>query len=155
MVDFDADRLALAVELGATRTSEPGEEATAAVRALSDGIGADAVFDTVGGEKALASGIDLTRAGGSVVLFAHAPEGQSAAIDLNAVFKNERRVVATYSGALREQQAIFDLLVAGKLDPTPLVTHTMPLDDFQKGVDLVVARKALKVLFTPSRAGGA
>ena len=155
MVDFDANRLALAVELGAARTAEPDEEATAAVRALSEGIGADAVFDTVGGEKALASGIALTRAGGSIVLFAHAPDGQNAAVDLNAVFKSERRIIATYSGALREQQRIFELLVSGALDPAPLVTHTMPLDDFQKGVDLVVARKALKVLFTPSRGSGA
>ena len=56
MVDFDADRLALAVELGAARTAEPGEETAAAVRALTEGVGADAVFDTVGGEKALAAG---------------------------------------------------------------------------------------------------
>jgi hypothetical protein len=28
----------------------------------------------------------------------------------------------------------------------------MPLDDFDKGVGLVVERKALKVLFTPSKA---
>ncbi len=155
MSDFDADRLALAVELGAARTAQPGDEATVAVRTLTEGIGVDAVFDTVGGEKALASGIALTRAGGTMVLFAHAPDGQSAVVDLNAVFKSERRVVATYSGALREQQRIFDLLVGGALDPAPLVTHTMPLDDFRKGVELVVQRRALKVLFTPSRAGGA
>ncbi len=155
MVDFDAGRLALAVELGAARTAAPGDEATAAVRALSEGVGADAVFDTVGGEKALAAGVALTRAGGSVVLFAHAPDGQSAGVDLNAVFKSERRIIATYSGALREQQKVFDLLVSGALDPAPLVTHTMPLDDFAEGVGLVVQRKALKVLFTPSRAGGA
>jgi len=155
MVDFDADRLALAVELGAARTATPGDEAAAAVRALTEGIGADAVFDTVGGEKTLASGIALTRAGGTTVLFAHAPASERSTVDLNAVFKNERRIVATYSGALDEQQRIFDLLVKGALDPSPLVTHTMPLDDFQKGVDLVVAKKALKVLFTPSRMGGA
>lgn len=154
-VDFDADRLALAVELGAARTATPGDEATAAVRALSDGIGADAVFDTVGGEKALASGIALTRAGGTIVLFAHAPASERSTVDLNAVFKNERRIVATYSGALGEQQRIFDLLLKGALDPSPLVTHTMPLDDFQKGVDLIVAKKALKVLFTSSHKGGA
>ena len=155
MVDFDADRLALAVELGTARTARPGDEATAVIRALSEGIGADAIFDTVGGEKALAAGIALTRAGGSVVLFAHAPDKENAAVDLNAVFKSERRIVATYSGALREQKEVFDLLVSGAFDPSPLVTHTMPLDDFSKGVALVVRREALKVLFTPSRAGGA
>jgi L-iditol 2-dehydrogenase len=151
MVDLDEQRLKLAKELGAARIARPGAEAEEAVAAVTQGIGADAVFDTVGGSKTVAAGIDLTRAGGSVVLFAHAPEGATAGFDLNALFKSERRIVATYSGALREQAAIFDLLVSGKLDPSPLVTHTMPLDDFDTGVALVVERKALKVLFTPSR----
>jgi hypothetical protein len=31
----------------------------------------------------------------------------------------------------------------------------MPLDDFERGVSLVVERKALKVLFTPSRSAAA
>lgn len=150
VIDPDAARLALAERLGASACAAPGE-AGAAVRRLSAGLGADAVFDTVGGAATLSSGLTLTRAGGSVVLFAHAPENGSAALDLNALFKSERRIVATYSGALREQQAVFDLLVAGRLDPTPLVTHVMPLDEFDRGVALVTARKALKVLFTPSR----
>jgi L-iditol 2-dehydrogenase len=154
MVDLDEARLKLATSLGAARSTKPGKEATAAVDALTHGIGADAVFDTVGGERALDGGIALTRAGGSVVLFAHAPQDGKAAIDLNAVFKSERRIIATYSGALREQREIFDRLTDGSLDPAPLVTHTMPLDDFDQGVALVVARKALKVLFTPSRASG-
>ena len=35
------------------------------------------------------------------------------------------------------------------LDPSPLVTLRMPLDDFDKGVALVVERKALKVCLHP------
>ncbi len=151
MVDLDNERLKLGETLGAARVAKPGAEAAEAVASVTDGIGADAVFDTVGGDATLRAGIDLTRPGGSVVLFAHAPEGASAGFDLNTLFKTERRIVATYSGALKEQAAIFDLLVSGALDPAPLVTHTMPLDDFDKGVALVVERKALKVLFTPSR----
>ena len=81
-------------------------------------------------------------------------KARSAGFDLNTLFKSERRIIATYSGALKEQATIFDLLVSGALDPSPLVTHTMPLDDFDKGVALVVERKALKVLFTPSRGSG-
>lgn len=154
MVDLDAERLKLAEKLGAARAVKPGAEASEAVRALTEGIGADAVFDTVGGDRVLRAGLELTRAGGSVVLFAHAPEGNGAGFDLNALFKSERRVIATYSGALDEQREVFDRLVDGSLDPSPLVTHKMPLDDFDRGVALVVARKALKVLFTPSRGSG-
>lgn len=151
MVDLDEERLKLAGKLGAKRVTKPGKDTEAAVRGLTDGAGADAVFDTVGGEKALSAGLALTRAGGTVVLFAHAPEGGRASLDLNTLFKSERRIVATYSGALDEQREIFERLVDGSLDPTPLVTHKMPLDDFDRGVALVVERKALKVLFTPSR----
>ena len=155
MVDPAVERLRLAHELGATATASPGDAARAAARQASDGMGVDAVFDTVGGAPALEAGIALTRPGGTIVLFAHAPADERSAIDLNAIFKTERRVVATYSGALSEQQRVFDLLCSGALNPAPLVTHTMPLDDFEQGVALVTQRQALKVLFTPSRGAGA
>jgi L-iditol 2-dehydrogenase len=154
VIDLDETRLKLAQKLGAARVAQPGQAAETAVAAITDGVGVDAVFDTVGGDRTLKAGLELTRAGGSVVIFAHAPERTAAGFDLNAFFKSERRVIATYSGALKEQAAIFDLIISGALDPSPLVTHTMPLDDFDKGVALVVERKALKVLFTPSRASG-
>jgi L-iditol 2-dehydrogenase len=155
IVDPDEARLALATDLGAAAVATPGEAAEEAVRQMSEDVGADAVFDTVGGETTLAAGITLSRPGGTVVLFAHAPADQLARVDLNAVFKTERRIVATYSGALDEQRRVFDLICSGALDPSPLVTHTMPLDDFAHGVSLVVDRKALKVLFTPSRGAAA
>tara|TARA_R110000772_G_scaffold49123_7_gene112932 strand:- start:25069 stop:26124 length:1056 start_codon:yes stop_codon:yes gene_type:complete len=154
VVDPQEDRRDLAVKLGADAAAEPGAAAKAAVGNLTDGAGADAVFDTVGGAGPLKAALGLTRQGGSVVLFAHAPDGQAADFDLNDLFKFERRILGTYSGAVREQGRVFDLIASGALDPTPLVTHTMPLDDFQTGLDLVRARKALKVLFTPSRAAG-
>jgi len=152
VVDPQEDRRELALTLGADAAAAPGEAAQAAVGNLTNGAGADAVFDTVGGAGPLKAALGLTRQGGSVVLFAHAPDGQSADFDLNDLFKYERRILGTYSGAVREQGRVFDLIASGALDPTPLVTHKMPLDDFQTGLDLVRARKALKVLFTPSRA---
>ncbi len=152
VIDPQADRRNLAVKLGADAAAEPGDAAKAAIGNLTDGAGADAVFDTVGGAGPLKAALGLTRQGGSVVLFAHAPDGQAADFDLNDLFKYERRILGTYSGAVQEQGRVFDLIASGALDPTPLVTHKMPLDDFQTGLDLVRARKALKVLFTPSRA---
>lgn len=151
MIDCEPRRLAMAKTLGASATAEPGAAAREEAAALNQGAGADVVFDTVGGSEALQAAITLTRPGGSVVLFAHAPEDAPANLDLNALFRTERRVIATYSGSLREQREVFGLLSSGLLDPSPLVTHTLPLDDFTDGVSLVASRQALKVLFTPSR----
>ncbi len=150
LVDPLADRRALAERLGASHVAAPGDQATQRVKAATAGLGADVVFDTVGGKATLAAGLDLTRQGGSVVLFAHAPDGQGADFDLNSLFKYERRVLGTYSAALAEQAEIFDLLCSGALDPRPLVTHRLPLDSFEKGFLLAREQKALKVLFTPS-----
>ncbi|MEK9754682.1 MAG: zinc-binding dehydrogenase, partial [Rhodospirillaceae bacterium] len=154
VVDPVAERRALAERLGADATAAPGEPAVEAARALA-GDGVDAVFDTVGGGALLRAALTLTREGGSVVLFAHAPDGEPADFDLNDLFKYERRIIGSYSGALAEQARVFELIAAGRLDPVPLVSHTFPLDQFEAGYALARNRQALKVLFTPSSKAGA
>jgi L-iditol 2-dehydrogenase len=110
---------------------------------------ADVVFDTAGGSAALAAALGLTRPGGTTVLFAHAKAGERAGIDLNPFFKAERRLIGTYSSGLAEQRDVFRLLVTGRLDPAPLVTHRLPLSRFAEAVELARDRRALKVLLTP------
>lgn len=151
VVDPVTERRHLARRLGAAEATAPGAETGDAVLSATAGLGADAVFDTVGGSQTLEAGLALSRQGGSVVLFAHAPDGQAADFDLNTVFKYERRILGTYSAAVAEQAEIFALLSDGVLDPTPLISHRLPLDDFADGVALVRRHQALKVLFTPSR----
>jgi L-iditol 2-dehydrogenase len=119
---------------------------------LSDGLGADAVFDTVGGAGPLEAALALSRPGGAVVLFAHAEVGERADFDLNAFFKSERRILGTYSSSLADQREIFRLLSLRRLDPSPLVTHRLPLSRFEEAVGLARERRALKVLLVPDEA---
>jgi L-iditol 2-dehydrogenase len=149
MVDPLAARREVATKLGADATGTPGDEATTAVRELSQGLGADAVFDTVGGQRCLRDALAFCRAGGSVLLFAHAPDTMTADFDLNELFKHEKRVIGTYSGSQKEQKQVFGLLESGVLAPSPIVTHILPLAEFGKGVELSRQCKALKVLYTP------
>jgi len=147
LVDPLPERRERALALGADAAAPPGEAAR----------GVDAVFDTAGGAAALAQALELTRPGGTTVLFAHAPRENRrdiAEIDLNAFFKAERCLVGTYSGSLPEQREVFRLLVTGRLDPTPLVTHRLPLSRFAEAVELARDRRALKVLLTPDAAPG-
>jgi L-iditol 2-dehydrogenase len=146
----EAERRQLALRLGAAAAAHPDDAAVqAAVSDSSGGLGADAVFDTVGGSGPLRTALAASRAGGIVVLFAHAGEGEPAGFELNPFFKTEQRLVSTYSGGAREQAAIAELLLSGRLDPTPLVTHRLPFSRFAEGVELVARRQALKILFRP------
>jgi L-iditol 2-dehydrogenase len=146
------ERRELALRLGADRAAAPGEATAAAARELSAGAGADAVFDCVGGAAAAAAGLELTRDGGTTVLFAHAPAGAAAGFELNRLFKHERRILGTYSGGLAEQQEVWELLASGRLDPSALITHRLPLARFSEGLELARARRALKVVFVPDAA---
>lgn len=148
------ERLELARRLGADAAAIPGDGTLRAVENLSDGRGADAVFDTAGGAGPLQAALALSRPGGAVVLFAHADEGERADFDLNAFFKSERRLLGTYSSSLADQREIFRLLSLRRLDPSPLVTHRLPLSRFGEAVDLARERRALKVLLVPDGEAG-
>lgn len=142
------ERLEHARELGADAAVPPGY-ARDAVDSLSDGFGADVAFDTAGGPEALAAALGLVRPGGTVVLFAHAGEGERAGFDLNAFFKSEGKLIATYSSSLAEQREVHRLMAARRLDPSPLVTHRLPLSRFEEAVGLARELRALKILLTP------
>jgi L-iditol 2-dehydrogenase len=116
--------------------------------------GADVVFDTAGGGEALDAALRLVRLGGTVVLFAHAAAGEQAGFDLNAFFKTEGKLIATYSSSLAEQREVHRLMVSRRLDPSPLVTHRLPLSRFDEAVALARDRRALKVLLMPDEPDG-
>jgi len=146
------ERLRLAVELGAHAAATP-REIGPLVREVTAGLGADAAFDTVGGSGILESAVAMTREGGSVVLFAHAPAGDRARFDLNEFFKHERRIVGTYSGSLKEQQEVFRWIVAGRLDASRLITHRLPFSRFDEAVAMCRRLEALKILLVPDEEG--
>ena len=149
VIDPIETRRRLAATLGADAVSTPGADAARAVEEHSAGFGADAVFDTVGGAAALESALALARRGGTVVLFAHAPDDERADFDLNALFKFEHRVLGSYSGGLDEQARVFAMMADGRLDPSPLVSHRLPLEQFADGVAIARRREALKIVFIP------
>ncbi len=63
------ERLDLALGVGANLARLPGEDGIgAAVRAETAGLGADAVFDTVGSSRVLDAALGMTREGGAVEL---------------------------------------------------------------------------------------
>jgi threonine dehydrogenase-like Zn-dependent dehydrogenase len=44
---------------------------------------------------------------------------------------------------------VLGMLASGSLDPAPLVTHHMPLDDAAEAYDVYDRREALKIVLRP------
>ncbi|SEQ86251.1 zinc-binding dehydrogenase [Microlunatus flavus] len=132
VVDRRPDVLALAAQLGATRTVDSRQESAAAVvAALTDGRGADVTFEVTGVQGGLDAVTDLTRMSGKVVLVGfHQGAPRTLALghwnwmgyDLrNAHFREPATIMRGMDVAGR-------LLAGRRLDLAPLVTHRFPLE---------------------------
>lgn len=147
-VDLSPERLALVAALGATPVDAAGD-ARAAVLEATDGRGADAVIEAVGSVTAFQSAVRMARPGGRVGVLGmytnerteiHLGVYWSRAVDVR--FAGMCPIHARWRDAL-------DLVRTGAVDPRPLVSHRLPLEDASKGYELFAAREATKVLLEP------
>jgi len=131
-VDTRPTPLNLARDFGATHSIEAGERNVAdEVRALTDGRGADYVFDTVGTPATISQALEGTRKGGAIVLTGLSRTDALASIPTFLFVTQEKRLIGSLYGSGRPLMDIPHLVTlyqAGKLKLRELVTRTYPLD---------------------------
>jgi threonine dehydrogenase-like Zn-dependent dehydrogenase len=54
-----------------------------------------------------------------------------------------------HANVIAHVDAVLDLMAAGRLDPTPLVTHHMPLSQAAEAYAIYDRREALKIVLQP------
>ncbi len=150
ITDIRPYRLGLATRMGADRTIDSAtQDAVALVKAETGGHGADVVLEMSGHPDGVRQAFKMLRAGGRASLLGI--PSQPVTLDLadDVIFKgatvlgiNGRRMWQTWYQA----QA---LLRAKKVDLTPLITHTLPLVEIQKGMELLRAGEAAKIILYP------
>lgn len=147
----------LAKELGADVVVDPDEAHRAVRRAtgamvIGDTLtrGADAVVDCVGHADTVATGIDVARAGGRVVLCGMPG---TVSLDLTPLWHKEVALVGAYAyGREADGRRTFDLAfeLVREADLGRLVSATYPLDRYQEALEHAAAagpRGAVKIAF--------
>jgi len=131
-VDTRPRPLNLARDFGATHTIEAGAgNVAAAVRALTDGRGADYVFDTVGTPATISQALESARKGGAVVLTGLSRTDALASVPTFPFVMQEKRLIGSLYGSGRPLMDIPHLVTlyqAGELKLRELVTRTYHLD---------------------------
>ena len=151
-VDSVPERLKLAREQGAAHTVLAGEESAAeAVRDLSGGRGADVCVELSGAYGALHEAVRTAGYNGRVVA-AGFYQGEATALRLGEEFHHNRvRIVASQISGVaavhssrwdrdRLHRGFMDLVVQGRVDPLPLVTHVLPVEEVARAFELVAER---------------
>jgi threonine dehydrogenase-like Zn-dependent dehydrogenase len=148
-LDRDRSRLALAERAGAIPIDVDRRNAVTALAEATDGRGADVVVDAVGHPDAFEGAIDVVRRGGTVVVVGvYSSEttelqlGASWARALTIRFAGLTPVLAWWDRAMTA-------LEKGEVDPTPLISHRMALEDAAEGYALFDTREASKVVLSP------
>jgi 2-desacetyl-2-hydroxyethyl bacteriochlorophyllide A dehydrogenase len=146
-IDSVEERLAMAASFGATPLHLTEQDAKKEVRAATGGAGVDVAVDAVGNPEPLALAISLCRDVGTVSGIG-AYSGR-VEIPLGLAWLKGLSLRLGVANVIAHVDHVLDLLEAGKLDPAPLVSHHMPLDQASEAYELYDAREALKIVMTP------
>ena len=149
-VDLDEGRLAKARARGC-RPLNPQRESLAEVLAeLTQGRGADCAIEAVGKPALVQAAIDAVRPGGRVSVIGVVTEDVTLSFLQDVTGKN----ITLRSGIVNPQHYWAELLAlirSGRLDPTEIITHRMPLTDGVRGYEIFDAHEedVLKVVLEP------
>ena len=151
------ERLAIGQRLGATHTiNSKRDDAEQCVHGLTQGHGADLIFE--GGSRA--AGVELAlrlaRRGGTVILEGIAGAGAHLSLQSDIFVLKHLAVQGIFGASSAAWAYAVQLFSAGLLQLAPLITHRFALPDFQAALNTVMARRegALKVLLIHDENGG-
>jgi alcohol dehydrogenase len=146
-IDTVAPRLEMARRFGAMPLHLTEEEPKRAVRAATEGRGVDVVVDAVGDPGPLEMAISLARDAGTVSgIGAYAGRGE---VPLGLAWLKGLTLRLGLANVIAHVDRVLAMMEAGLLDPAPLVTHHMKLDEVSDAYALYDQREALKIVLTP------
>jgi alcohol dehydrogenase len=149
VLDLDPARLELMERMGFEPVNVAERNAHSAVCGFTEDRGADVVIEAVGTTDAFNTAQDVVRSGGTIaVVGMYVSETTELQLGvawtrmLRYVFAGIAPVHAWWDEAMR---AVAD----GRIDPLPIISHTLPLVEAPKGYELFDRREATKVVLKP------
>ncbi|MFD5739632.1 zinc-dependent alcohol dehydrogenase family protein [Streptomyces massasporeus] len=140
-------RQKLALDFGATDiVSERGEDGTARVKELTNGIGADSVLECVGTAQSMSQALHSARPGGNVG-FVGVPH--EVAVDGQELFFSHVGLRGGPAPVRRYLPDLIDRVLSGRIDPGKVFDLTLPLEQVAEGYKAMDERRAIKTLLMP------
>jgi alcohol dehydrogenase len=150
-IDLGDDKLALARELGATHTvNARASDAVEQVKERTSG-GVEFAFEMAGSVKAMELAYKVTRRGGTTVTAGLPPPTHTIPIPQVNLVAEERTVKGSYIGTcvpVRDLPRYVALYRRGRLRVDRLKSGVIPLNDINRGFDLLHEGKAVRQVIT-------
>jgi threonine 3-dehydrogenase len=146
--DVSDYRLELARRVGAHLAFDPTRESTDALFDLTHGEGVDAALEMSGQPAAIELCLRAVKNAGRVVFFGIPTQPVTLDLARQVIFKGLRLHGITGRRLFDTWYRLGGLFRAG-LDIRPIVTHTFPLEEFERGFELIRSGRCGKVVLKP------
>jgi L-iditol 2-dehydrogenase len=147
-LEEDKERMEIALKVGAdVAINGSKENALERVNALTEGRGADVVFEVSGAKAAFLQGLEMVAQKGQMTIIG--VHTQPAEIGVRPFQRAEKILRGSTMSTWVDYEKAIQLTKAGRLQLKPLITEVLPITEWKKGFELALARKACKVIFTP------
>ncbi len=123
-------------------------DVSAAVRDLTNGIGADLVIECSGAAAAIASAVDLVRKKGRICAIGMTAKDTIPFPWDKAAFK-VCDIIFNLSTSYTSWDRTINLIHTGRIPAQEVISHRLPLSEWRRGFDEIEAQRALKVLLIP------
>jgi 2-desacetyl-2-hydroxyethyl bacteriochlorophyllide A dehydrogenase len=146
-IDMVEDRLKMAESFGAIPVHLTEGDPRGEVKRLTEGRGVDLAVEAVGHPEALDMALRLARKAGTVSVTGVYAE--RAEVHMGVLWIKALTLTSGHANVIKHLDPVLELLSQGKLDPAPLVTHHMKLDEAPDAYKVYDNREALKIVLTP------
>jgi len=142
-------RLKKAKELGADAIINLGEEdPEEAVSDLTDGYGADLVIEAAGSSEAIKLAFNLVRRQGRICALGITGKETTDVPWDKAIF-NAVQLTFCFSSSWQSWETVLKLMEKGVLKPDEIITHRMPLEQWEAAFEALENREAIKAILNP------
>jgi 2-desacetyl-2-hydroxyethyl bacteriochlorophyllide A dehydrogenase len=146
-VDTVEGRLRMAESFGATPVHLTEQDPRGEVKRLTEGRGVDLAVDAVGHPDALDLALRLARKAGTVS--ATGVYAERVEVHMGVLWIKAITLTSGHANVIKHLDRVLELLSSGELDPSPLVTHHMGLDEAPDAYRVYDNREALKIVLSP------
>jgi S-(hydroxymethyl)glutathione dehydrogenase/alcohol dehydrogenase len=146
-VDPAEQRLELARAQGATETLPGGPDAVERILELTGGFGADYTFEATGRVDVMRQAVESARMGwGLATMCGVAGKGETLDIVPRYLITGRRVAGSSFGGVKGRDQVpqLVERYLAGDIDVEPLISHTLTLDEVNRGFDLMHAQDGIR-----------
>ena len=146
-VDLSEERLELAKGQGATETMLGGPDTVERIVETTGGFGADYTFEATGNVAVMRQAVESARMGWGLCTVAGVA-GRGETLDIVPRYLiTGRRVAGSSFGGIKgrdEVPQLVDRWLAGEIDVAPFLSHTLTLDEVNRGFELMEAQDGIR-----------